>query len=147
MVISKVLRLDEASRCTRRPTASGSARQNPGSLSRTRPVGLLFRPWQDGSFLRSKRGHWDSATRCRPHRAWRYLSGRPAKQLKKELRAGDAAGHRADRSADQEAAHARVIAVTPITFDVGAKKSARKKPADGPSDRAGNEAFLRPWSS
>jgi hypothetical protein len=47
----------------------------------------------------------------RPH-AVRYLSCSRAKQLKEKLRAEDAAGCRADRSADQEAAHAGVISVT-----------------------------------
>ena len=70
-----------------------------------------------------------------------YASSR-AKQLEKERRAQNAASRRADRSADQEAAHAWVIAVTPITFDVGAEKAARKEPA-APRDRAGDNAFLR----
>ena len=63
--------------------------------------------------------------------------------LEEKLRADDAARNRADRSADEEAAHAGVIAVTPIPFNVGAEKAARKEPADAAGDCAGNNAFLR----
>ena len=76
---------------------------------------------------------------------WRPLSR--AKQLEKKLRAEDAASDRADRSADQKAAHAGVIAVTAVAFDVRAEKSTRKKPADGARDRAGDDAFLRSCTS
>ena len=66
-----------------------------------------------------------------------------AKQLEEELRADDAAGHRSDRSADQEAAHAGIVAVAAIAFDVRAEKSACEEPADAADDGTGNDAFLR----
>ncbi len=65
-----------------------------------------------------------------------------AEQLKKKLRAQDGSGGRADRSAEQEAAHPGVIAVTPITLDMGAEKSPREEPADAAGDRARHDAFL-----
>ena len=72
----------------------------------------------------------------------RPSSGNRAKQLKEELAADDATGHRSDRSADQEAAHAGIVAVTAISFDVRAKKSPCEKPADAANDGASNNAFV-----
>ena len=77
----------------------------------------------------------------------RKTNGNRATPLEEKLRTCDAARKRADRSADEEAAHARVIAVTPITFDVGAEKAARKEPTDAAGDCAGNNAFLRSCAS
>ena len=77
----------------------------------------------------------------------RHLNRTRANQLEEELRAQDPASHRADRSADQEAAHAGIIAVTSITFDVRTERSACEKPADAADDRAGNNASLRSCAS
>jgi hypothetical protein len=59
----------------------------------------------------------------------------------KHLRTGDGAGHGSDWSADQEAAHARIIAVAAITFDMSAEKSAGEEPTYTADDRARDDTF------
>ena len=68
---------------------------------------------------------------------------RTARKLEEELPASDGTHQRSDWSADQEPTHARVVAVTPIAFDVRAEESARKESAHTAGDGAGKDAFLR----
>lgn len=62
--------------------------------------------------------------------------------LEEELPASDGTQHRSSWSADQKPTHARVVAVTPIAFDVRAEESARKESTDTAGDGA-KDAFLR----
>jgi len=64
-------------------------------------------------------------------------------RLEQDLRADDPAGHRSDRSADQEAAHTWIVAVASVTFDMRAEKSTREEPADAADDGAGDDARSR----
>ena len=68
-------------------------------------------------------------------------------RLEKELRPEQSAGERANRSTDEEATHAGVIAVTAVTLDVSAEKSAGKKTADTSGYGAGDDACFGPCAT
>ena len=65
------------------------------------------------------------------------------RKLSRELPADNPASHRSDWSADQDAAHAGIIAIAPITFDVRAEKSACEEPAHAAEDGTRHDPCLR----
>ena len=67
--------------------------------------------------------------------------------LEEDLPADNPACHRSDWRADQETAHAGIIAIAPITFDVRAEKSACEEPAHAAEDGTRHDPCLRSGAS